>query len=302
MYEPHIQGMHAIAGRLRAYGQIEMDTGATRDPNGIFEDKEGKNKNLTQVSTGLLQGLLSLEKGIHWNKSNDKECERIGELVSFASRIFFLDPDRFDPSEIHRYHTLHSVKLYLPQIQQKHETEIHPPESYNFEIPAIISTSIYDHKTDRRIVMGTMPIGYSFYKGHQELAGTTTEEATSTLAYALQSHSDGVEKIRGIIDDSKETIQYPHFFIRLEEGKHNKALYELRGEVITRNGSNGIDLYSPSSPDIRVFIPLNLHQTQDETMHNGNSTIVTLSKTLLRMRIKSQKTLQKLYPKTEQPE
>lgn len=48
-----------VMARLRATSGIEMDIGATKDPCGILE---GKNGNLPKIMKGLQTGFLALEK------------------------------------------------------------------------------------------------------------------------------------------------------------------------------------------------------------------------------------------------
>lgn len=296
-----LPNQYGVMARLRATSGIEMDIGATKDPCGILE---GKNGNLPKFMKGLQTGLLALEKGLFFTASTDQlisnqeQINRLGELSSFLHRVLFLDPNENPGENVARYALDRSVRLYLPDIPEKHNTEIKPPEKYDYMVPATVSLSIRDQKAKKILRIGTMPVLYSHYKKHADLAGATHGEAKQILHQRRRTNHRGSEIAHSILEHASKTIEVPHFFIQLEDEASHTTLECIRGDLSTKGDNIGLNLTSSLNPDVHAYMSLNLISKQNTTVKKvspAENQLIILSNTLLTTELKSQQSLRRIY-------
>lgn len=296
-----LPNQYGVMARLRATSGIEMDIGATKDPCGILE---GKNGNLPKFMKGLQTGILALEKGLfHAMSEKDLshkqlQINRLGELSSFLHRVLFLDPSESPGFDVSRYSLDKSVRLYLPDIPEKHNVEIIPPEKYDYMVPATVSLAIRDHKAKKTLRIGTMPVLYSHFKKHADLAGATHGDAKQILHQRRRSHHRGTEKAQSILERASKTIEVPHFFIQLEDEASHTTLECIRGDLSTKGNNIGLNLTSSLNPDVHAYMSLNLISKQNTTVKKvspAENQLIILSNTLLTTELKSQQSLRRIY-------
>jgi len=296
-----LPNQYGVMARLRATSGIEMDIGATKDPCGILE---GKNGNLPKFMKGLQSGILALEKGLFHAMSEEDlsyrqlQINRLGELNSFLHRVLFLDPNESPGVDISRYSLDKSVRLYLPDIPEKHNTEIIPPEKYDYMVPATVSLAIRDHKAKKTLRIGTMPVLYSHFKKHADLAGATQGEAKQILHQRRRSNHRGTEIAHTILERASKTIEVPHFFIQLEDSESHSTLEVIRGNLAQRGDRIGLDLVSSLNTDIETFVPLTLANKNNGISKKTSKVeeqLIILSNTLLNVGLKTSQSLRKMY-------
>jgi len=286
--------------RLSLADNIEV--AATRDTSGFLQ---GENGNLPKFSQNLLKALLETEREIYSLEGDTvvskKEFGRFGKLISFFSRLLYLDPEeKPDEEELSRYSISHKVGLYLPD-SDRNLQEIQPPFSYDFRIPAIVeATVIHDRDV---LTIGVMPLLYSHYSKASYLNGQSPDEVRQILTERGRLRKDGgMGKIVGIIEGS--TIVEPFFYMNFESDGDRQIT--IKGSFTEKNGQAGILLKLPNLSDSRslLFLPLDLEKKPrkfvDEILQFGANTPTAeqaflLARLLLQTELKTTKDLKRVY-------